>query len=167
MFLAVVARRRLVFFEFVQRGEFGLAPAALHLEITESAVLDEQETVRANLSGLAALGIPVELDDFGTGYSSLGHLRTLRVSAIKLDRVFIKSIHESQSACTLARAAIEMAHALNKTVVAEGVELAEQLALLSEMGCDLVQGYHLSPPVPADQLAALVRQRVAVSSARG
>jgi diguanylate cyclase (GGDEF)-like protein len=146
---------------------FRLAPAALHLEITESAVLDEQETVRANLAGLAALGIPVELDDFGTGYSSLGHLRTLRVSAIKLDRVFIKSIHESQSACTLARAAIEMAHALNKTVVAEGVELAEQLALLGEMGCDIVQGYHLSPPVPADQLAALVRQRVAVSSARG
>jgi diguanylate cyclase (GGDEF)-like protein len=146
---------------------FGLAPAALHLEITESAVLDEQEAVRANLAGLAALGIPVELDDFGTGYSSLGHLRTLRVSAIKLDRVFIKSIHESRSACTLARAAIDMAHALGKAVVAEGVELAEQLALLGEMGCDLVQGFHLSPPVPADQLAALVRQRVAVSSERG
>ena len=147
---------------------FGLAPAALHLEITESAVLDDQEAVRHNLAGLAALGVPVELDDFGTGYSSLGHLRTLRVTAIKLDRVFIKSIHESASACTVARAAIDMAHALGKTVVAEGVELAEQLALLEEMGCDLIQGFHLSAPVPAETLSALVHQRVAaVSSARG
>ena len=145
---------------------FGVAPGALHLEITESAVLDEQAAVRANLAGLVALGVPIELDDFGTGYSSLGHLRTLPVAAIKLDRIFIQSIHESASACTLARAAIDMAHALGKSVVAEGVELPEQLALLIEMGCDVVQGYHLSAPVPVDNFAALVRQRAAATPLR-
>ena len=156
------------FAEFVGEAmqAFGVAPGALHLEITESAVLDEQAAVRANLAGLVALGVPIELDDFGTGYSSLGHLRTLPVAAIKLDRIFIKSIHESTSACTLARAAIDMAHALGKSVVAEGVELPEQLALLIEMGCDVVQGYHLGAPVPVDKFAALVRQRAAATPLR-
>jgi diguanylate cyclase (GGDEF)-like protein len=156
------------FAEFVGEAmqAFGVAPGALRLEITESAVLGEQAAVRANLAGLVALGVPIELDDFGTGYSSLGHLRTLPVAAIKLDRIFIQSIHESASACTLARAAIDMAHALGKSVVAEGVELPEQLALLIEMGCDVVQGYHLSAPVPVDKFAALVRQRAAATPLR-
>ena len=150
---------------------FGVPASGLHLEITESAVLGEQAAVQANLAGLTALGVPLELDDFGTGYSSLGHLQKLPVTAIKLDRIFIRSIHESASARTLARAAIDMAHALGKSVIAEGVELAEQVALLAEMGCDMVQGFHVSAPLPADNFAALVRQRgastpVAVRSQR-
>lgn len=136
----------------------GLPASALHLEITESALLGEQSAVRANLSGLNALGTPLELDDFGTGYSSLAHLRDLPVAAVKLDRAFIKSIHEDASALAVVRAAIDMAHALGKSVVAEGVELTQQVVLLSQMGCDIMQGYHLSAPVPADQFVALVRQ---------
>jgi diguanylate cyclase (GGDEF)-like protein len=140
---------------------FGVPASALHLEITESAVLGEQGAARANLAGLNALGTPLELDDFGTGYSSLAHLRDLPVAAVKLDRAFIQSIHQDASALAVVRAAIEMAHALGKLVVAEGVELAEQVALLSRMGCDVMQGYHLSAAVPADKFAALVRQRAA------
>ena len=117
--------------------------------------------MRANLAALNALGTPLELDDFGTGYSSLAHLRDLPVAAVKLDRAFIKSIHEDASALTVVRAAIDMAHALGKSVVAEGVELAEQFKLLSLIGCDIMQGYHLSAAVPADKFALLVRQRAA------
>ena len=135
--------------------------SALHLELTESAVLGDQPAARANLAGLNALGTPLELDDFGTGYSSLAHLRDLPVAAVKLDRAFIKSIHEDASALAVVRAAIVMAHALGKSVVAEGVELTEQVVLLSQMGCDIMQGYHLSAPVPADQFVTLVRQRAA------
>jgi diguanylate cyclase (GGDEF)-like protein len=140
---------------------FGVPASALHLEITESAVLGDQPAARANLAGLNALGTPLELDDFGTGYSSLAHLRDLPVAAVKLDRAFIKSIHEDASALAVVRAAIVMAHALGKSVVAEGVELTEQVVLLSQMGCDIMQGYHLSAPVPADQFVTLVRQRAA------
>jgi len=140
---------------------FGVPASALHLELTESAVLGDQVAVRANLAALNALGTPLELDDFGTGYSSLAHLRDLPVAAVKLDRAFIKSIHEDASALTVVRAAIDMAHALGKSVVAEGVELAEQFKLLSLIGCDIMQGYHLSAAVPADKFALLVRQRAA------
>ena len=140
---------------------FGVPASALHLEITESAVLGEQGAARANLAGLNALGTPLELDDFGTGYSSLAYLRDLPVAAVKLDRAFIQSIHQDPSALAVVRAAIDMAHALGKSVVAEGVEHAEQVALLSQVGCDIMQGYHLSAAVPADRFAALVRQRAA------
>ena len=138
---------------------FGVPASALHLEVTESAVLGDQVAAQTNLAALTALGTPLELDDFGTGYSSLAHLQRLPVSMVKLDIAFIKSIHADASALAVVRAAIDMAHALGKSVVAEGVELAEQAALLSQMGCDLVQGFHLSAAVPADKFAALIRQR--------
>jgi diguanylate cyclase (GGDEF)-like protein len=140
---------------------FGVPASALHLEITESAVLGDQVAVRANLAGLTALGTPLELDDFGTGYSSLSHLRDLPVAVVKLDCSLIKSVHQDANALMVVRAAIEMAHAMGKSVVAEGVELVEQLNLLSLIGCDTMQGYHLSAAVPADKFAALVRLRAA------
>jgi diguanylate cyclase (GGDEF)-like protein len=138
---------------------FGVPANALHLELTESAVLGEQAAPRANLAGLTALGTPLELDDFGTGYSSLAHLQRLPVSIVKLDIAFIRKIHEDASALAVVRAAIDMAHALGKAVIAEGVELAEQVTLLSQAGCDLIQGFYLSAALPADAFAALVRQR--------
>jgi EAL domain-containing protein (putative c-di-GMP-specific phosphodiesterase class I) len=140
---------------------FGVPASALHLELTESAVLGDQAAARANLAGLTALGTPLELDDFGTGYSSLAHLQRLPVSVVKLDLAFIKAIHRDASALAVVRAAIDMAHALGKSVIAEGVELAEQAALLSQMGCDFLQGFHLSAAMPADKFAALIRQRAA------
>jgi diguanylate cyclase (GGDEF)-like protein len=138
---------------------FGVPASALHLELTESAVLGDQPAARANLEGLIALGTTLELDDFGTGYSSLAHLQHLPVSVVKLDIAFIKAIHEDPRALAVVRAAIDMAHALGKSVVAEGVEHAEQLALLTQMGCDVMQGFYLSAAVPADKFASLVRQR--------
>ena len=80
---------------------------------------------------------------------------------MKLDRAFIESMHQSDSAQAVVRAAIDMAHALGKTVIAEGVEHGEELALLVQMGCDVVQGYYISAPVTAGNFAALVRQRAA------
>jgi diguanylate cyclase (GGDEF)-like protein len=140
---------------------FGVPPRALHLEVTESAVLEDRAAVRHNLSTLTSLGTPLELDDFGIGYSSLAHLKNLPVAAVKLDRTFIESVHQSASSQAVVRAAIDMAHALGKTVVAEGVEHGEELALLVQMGCDVVQGYYISAPVTADHFAALLRQRAA------
>jgi diguanylate cyclase (GGDEF)-like protein len=136
-----------------------LAPPMLHLEITESALLDDQPVASANFAALVQLGLQLELDDFGTGYSSLARLQHVPVAAVKLDRSFISTIERSTGAQAVVRAAIEMSHALGKYVVAEGVEQPGQLALLSSMGCDIAQGFHLSQPEPAALFAEFVRQR--------
>jgi diguanylate cyclase (GGDEF)-like protein len=130
-----------------------IPPQALRLEITESAVIDPQGCATANLAALHALGTPLELDDFGTGYSSLAHLQQLPVATVKLDRAFLKAIESSPSSQTVVRAAIDMAHALGKSVVAEGVEQAGQVTLLAKMGCDFLQGYHVSKPLEAPKFA--------------
>ena len=130
--------------------EHDLPPGAVHLEITESALFDDQPAVNANVAALTELGVQLELDDFGTGYSSLSRLQHLAVAVVKLDGAFISTIERSVSAQAVVRAAIEMSHALSKYVVAEGVEDAAQLALLKTMGCDIVQGYHLSQPLPRE-----------------
>jgi diguanylate cyclase (GGDEF)-like protein len=135
----------------------GLPRGALRLEITESVLVDDSGAVEATLARLGELGIPLELDDFGTGYSSLAYLQRLPVATIKLDRTFIRDIAVSDNARALVRAAIAMVHALQKEVVAEGVETEAQLALLRRWGCDAVQGYYLSTPVPADQFTEVVR----------
>ena len=132
-------------------------PRALRLEITESVLVDGSESAETTLAQLAHLGTPLELDDFGTGYSSLAYLQRLPVATIKLDRSFIIDIVASDEARAIAHAAVTMAHALNKEIVAEGVETPEQLDLLRRWGCDAIQGYLLSKPVPAEAFAALVR----------
>ncbi len=134
-----------------------IAPRSLRLEITESVLVDSNESAEETLALLTALGTPLELDDFGTGYSSLAYLKRLPVDTIKLDRSFVADIATSQEAQAIAHAAVTMAHALNKVIVAEGVETPEQLELLRLWGCDAIQGYLLSKPVPADAFAALVR----------
>jgi diguanylate cyclase (GGDEF)-like protein len=135
----------------------GLPRGALRLEITESVLVDESGAVEATLERLGELGIPLELDDFGTGYSSLAYLQRLPVATIKLDRTFIRDIAVSDNARALVRAAIGMVHALQKEIVAEGVETEAQLALLRSWGCDAIQGFYLSTPVPADQFTEVVR----------
>jgi diguanylate cyclase (GGDEF)-like protein len=135
----------------------GLEPGTLHLEITESVLVDESGAANATLERLIEIGTLLELDDFGTGYSSLAYLQRLPVGTIKLDRSFIKGIRASDNAQAIVRAAIAMVHALKKEVVAEGVETGEQLALLRAWGCDAIQGFHLSKPVPADEFVTLLR----------
>jgi diguanylate cyclase (GGDEF)-like protein len=137
----------------------GMPAAALRLEVTESAVIDDHGAARANLAALVALGIRLELDDFGTGYSSLAYLQSLPVAAIKLDRAFTRDMESRANALAVVQAAIDMAHALGKVVVAEGVETAGQLALLQRLGCDAIQGYHVGRPVPADEFAQTLLNR--------
>ena len=137
----------------------GMAPADLNLEITEGALLDDESAANSALQRLHEVGTNLELDDFGTGYSSLGRLQRLPVAGVKLDRTFIAPMEDNEAAQAVVRAAIDMAHALGMYVVAEGVESAGHLALLTHMGCDLVQGYHLSEPLPAARFAELVFER--------
>ena len=136
--------------------EAGMDPRALRLEITENVLVDATGAAEATLAQLTTLGTPLELDDFGTGYSSLAYLQRLPVNKIKLDRSFINGIATSDNARAIVRAAIAMIHALKKQIVAEGVETEEQLALLRRWGCDAIQGYLLSTPLPADDFAEFV-----------
>jgi predicted signal transduction protein with EAL and GGDEF domain len=146
--------------------ESGVPARALRLEITESAVIDQGATVEKNLADLSGLGTPIELDDFGTGYSSLAYLQRLPVATVKLDIALIRTIESNDDNRAVVRAAIDMVHALGKTVVAEGVETVGQLAILARLGCDTVQGYYLSPPVPAAKFAQFVRARAAEGRVR-
>ena len=143
----------------------GMQAAALRLEITESVLVDDSGAVDATLARLSEIGTPLELDDFGTGYSSLAYLRRLPVETIKLDRTFINDIATSDNARAIVRAAIAMVHALKKEIVAEGVETEEQAALLRRWGCDAIQGYYLSVPLPAAKFAEVVRSAAAAPAA--
>ncbi len=126
----------------------GLEPHRLILEITESALLESAEV---NLVALRALGVQVQIDDFGTGYSSLSYLNRFPVSALKVDKSFVKDIDKNQTRA-IAKAIILLAQSLGLRVVAEGVETKAQLAILQELQCDAVQGFLFAEPVPANQL---------------
>jgi diguanylate cyclase (GGDEF)-like protein/PAS domain S-box-containing protein len=128
----------------------GIEPGGLELEITESAVIQNAEATISMLSELKAMGVRIAIDDFGTGYSSLSYLQRLSVDTLKIDRSFIDGLNREQSASAIVQAVIAMSHALNIDVTAEGVETAEQLGAITELGCDCGQGYYLSRPVTAD-----------------
>ncbi|MEA5361765.1 EAL domain-containing protein [Amycolatopsis sp., V23-08] len=130
----------------------GLPPSALCLEVTESALMRDQEAAGEVLAALRSLGVLLAIDDFGTGYSSLAQLRRLTLDTLKIDRSFITGIAESRDAEAIVTSIIAMAHAVDLTVIAEGVETAEQLDLLRKLDCDQAQGYHLGRPVSAAEL---------------
>ncbi|MET8846654.1 EAL domain-containing protein [Amycolatopsis sp. NPDC004625] len=130
----------------------GLPAGALCLEVTESALMRDQEAAGEVLASLRALGVLLAIDDFGTGYSSLAQLRRLTLDTLKIDRSFITGIAESRDAEAIVTSIIAMAHAVDLTVIAEGVESAEQVDLLRALGCDQAQGYHLGRPVAAAEL---------------
>jgi predicted signal transduction protein with EAL and GGDEF domain len=140
----------------------GLPPAALALELTESALMDESELVAENLRGLKALGVGLVLDDFGTGYSSLAYLRRFPIDAIKIDRRFIAGLGVDNDDTTIVEAIVQMAAGLRLDVVAEGIETAEQRAILDAMGCRRGQGYLFSEAVPAADASALLGLTVGV-----
>jgi len=124
----------------------------LELEITEGVLMAGQSYIHQALSDINELGIKLALDDFGTGYSSLSYLRKYPFNVLKIDRSFIHGITLNSADCNLVKATIAMSHSLGLTVIAEGVETKAQLALLAELGCDLVQGYYFSKAIPAQQL---------------
>ncbi|GAA3552711.1 EAL domain-containing protein [Amycolatopsis ultiminotia] len=130
----------------------GLPPSALTLEVTESALMRDASAAAEVLTALRSLGVLLAIDDFGTGYSSLAQLRRLTLDTLKIDRSFITGIAESHNAAAIVSSIIAMAHAVNLTVVAEGVETPEELTILKELGCDQAQGYHLGKPLAATEL---------------
>jgi len=134
----------------------GLKPACLDLEITESMLMQDAESAVRMLAGLKSLGLTISLDDFGTGYSSLAYLKRFPIDAVKVDRSFVQDITADPDDASITRAVITMAHHLKLQVVAEGVETAEQLALLISHQCDIVQGYFFSRPLAVPAMTELL-----------
>ena len=132
----------------------GIDPRTLELELTESLLMQNIAEKAALLNRLGALGVTLAIDDFGTGYSSLAYLKTLPVDAIKIDSSFVRNIAADPDDQAIVRAVVAMAHSLQLSVVAEGVENAQQYAMLSALSCDEFQGFHESPPLPAPDLEA-------------
>ena len=130
---------------------------SLEIEVTESILLQGDKAANDAMASLAAAGVLFAIDDFGTGYSSFSNLTTVPARVLKLDRSFIAGAARGNERGAIVTAMINMAHALKKEVVAEGVETEDQLALLSSLGCDMVQGFLLCKPLPADQIASLSR----------
>ncbi len=134
----------------------GVEASMLILEITESELMDDPLYAMEVLGKLKALGVASSIDDFGTGYSSLAYLKNLPIDELKIDRSFVGTMVTDESDLTIVRSIIDLSHNLGLDVVAEGVEDADTLARLAEMGCDRAQGYYLSRPVPAEELAAWI-----------
>lgn len=137
---------------------YSLAPTDLTLEITETVLMDTNPSTNQTIAAVHALGIPLAMDDFGTGYSSLGYLRKLPVSELKLDQSFVRDMAKDEAVSALTNAVIRIGESLKLTVVAEGVEDADQYRLLISQGCDVAQGYYFSRPMSADQLEHWVRE---------
>jgi diguanylate cyclase len=132
----------------------GLPANALCLELTESAVMQKLEATQRSLEALHATGVRLAVDDFGTGYHSLGNLKRFPVDLIKLDRSFVAGLGSDRGDAAISMAVIRLARALGLGTVAEGVENDEQLELLRILGCDLMQGFHIGAPRPADETTA-------------
>jgi EAL domain-containing protein (putative c-di-GMP-specific phosphodiesterase class I) len=140
----------------------------LTLEITETSIITDPVRASDVLIQLRDLGVRLSVDDFGTGYSSMAYLQSMPLTELKIDRSFIKTVHESPSDSAIVRAILELAGALELDVVAEGVENEAALAILETMGCTFAQGYHLSRPLPAADLISWVNRQshaVAVTTA--
>jgi diguanylate cyclase (GGDEF)-like protein len=133
-----------------------LDPALLELELTESVLIDDRERAAGTLGELKRLGVHIAVDDFGTGYSSLSYLSGLPVDCLKIDRAFVMNLGKGGRDAAIAQAIVSLAHVLGLSVVAEGVETAEQLAFLRSHGCDIAQGYLFAKPAPPASAAALL-----------
>jgi len=136
--------------------ESAMAPELLELEITESMVMHNVERAMRVLKAIKSLGVMLAIDDFGTGYSSMSLLKKFPIDVLKIDRSFVREITNNSEDMAIADAIIALGRALDLTIVAEGVETAEQEALLRAHNCDQVQGYLISKPVPADEFAAFM-----------
>jgi EAL domain-containing protein (putative c-di-GMP-specific phosphodiesterase class I) len=139
-------------------AETGLDPALLELELTESILMHHSKASIEILNQLNGIGVEIAIDDFGTGYSSLSYLQRFPVQKIKLDRSFVSDYPNARDSAIIAKAVIQLGHSLNLRVVAEGVETEEQLDFLRSQGSHLAQGYHISRPLPAVELARLLDQ---------
>lgn len=137
--------------------DYGLAPEYLELELTESSLVQDFVVAKRRLDAFRHLGVSIAIDDFGTGYSSLKYLQQFNFDTLKIDRCFIHNIHQNVGNAAITKATIEMAHNLGLKVVAEGVEIREELEWLKAHNCDLIQGYYFSRPLTAEDFTALLR----------
>ena len=135
----------------------GFAPEKMLLEITESAYTDNSEEIIDTVNTLRKNGFKIEMDDFGSGYSSLNMLTSLPIDALKLDMKFIRNICTNIKDCRLVEIMIQIARLLEVPVIAEGVETREQMELLKTLGCDIIQGYYFSKPLPPEEFSKLIK----------
>ena len=139
-------------------AQAGLDGRYLELELTESMLIGDSEITRAAFAELDALGVKFSVDDFGTGYSSLSYLKLFPIDAVKIDRSFLRGVPSDPDSVAIAAAIIAMARSLGIGVVAEGVETVDQLEFLRRRGCDTMQGYYFSKPIPAAEFTAMLKQ---------
>lgn len=137
--------------------QYGIAPEWIEVEITENALIEKREIVVENLKTLHDRGVKISLDDFGKGFSSLDHIRSLPISTIKIDRSFIQEIRNAHHDNPIVSSTIILAKKLKLTVVAEGIETHDQLVNLKVAGCDQVQGYYFSRPVPENEIREFIK----------
>jgi EAL domain-containing protein (putative c-di-GMP-specific phosphodiesterase class I) len=156
-------------FEFRQRDvakeiaavldQTGLQPRFLEIELTETALMQQSEHVLQTLQAIEALGVGIAIDDFGTGYSSLAYLKRYPIAKLKIDRSFVIDTPDSSDDVAIVTAIVDLGRSLKLRIVAEGVEQADQLALLSRLGCDLAQGFGIARPMDAAQTQAWLEQQ--------
>jgi diguanylate cyclase (GGDEF)-like protein/PAS domain S-box-containing protein len=133
----------------------GLSPSCVKLEITESIIMQDAPATMGRLQALKDLGVQLAIDDFGTGYSSLGYLKRFPVDVLKIDQTFVRGLGKDPEDTAIVRAIVTVAHNLELSVTAEGIETVEQLTLLRELGCSRGQGFYFARPLGADPLGAL------------
>jgi EAL domain-containing protein (putative c-di-GMP-specific phosphodiesterase class I) len=132
--------------------ETAIPPEQLEIEITETTAMENIDFTIKTLKRLNEMGVKISIDDFGTGYSSLNYLRYLPIHILKIDRSFISDMDKDLNTRVIVKSIIDVAHSLKLKVTAEGVETMEQLALLKQMGCDEIQGYLFSRPIPLNEI---------------
>ncbi len=139
-------------------NEYGLQPHNIEIELTERQAIDVEKGGTAILATLHLQGIHIALDDFGTGFSALSCLRNLPIDSLKLDKNFLSNIPDDPDGCAVARAVIDLAHALGLEVIAEGVETNEQVEFLKQTGCNLLQGFLICKPLPPEHMTSWLMQ---------
>jgi EAL domain-containing protein (putative c-di-GMP-specific phosphodiesterase class I) len=144
----------------------GVPPASLTLEITESSIMDDPTRSVRTLDRLHTLGVKLAIDDFGTGYSSLGRLRDLPIDEVKIDKSFVQRMAVDRRDRAVVRSAVQLGHALDLEVVAEGVEDLETYTHLGREGCNLIQGYFVSRPLAADAFTTWLEDRPVIRASR-
>jgi EAL domain-containing protein (putative c-di-GMP-specific phosphodiesterase class I) len=131
----------------------GLDPRYLELEVTESTLMENPTHVTEILNDIKKIGVEyIDIDDFGTGYSSLSYVKNLPISTVKIDQSFVRDLPDDKEDASIARAIVAMAHSLDLSVIAEGVENQQQLDFLSELDCEEIQGYFISKPLAAEDI---------------
>jgi EAL domain-containing protein (putative c-di-GMP-specific phosphodiesterase class I) len=130
----------------------------LKLEITESLLVRGADKVTPIMNELVAMGLALAMDDFGTGYSSLAYLKKFPITTLKIDRSFVIGVPGDENDCAIAQAIVTMGRQLRQEIVAEGIETVEQMVFLKGLGCDQLQGYLFSPPVPVAEFEKMVAE---------